>query len=192
MTYNDKYKKILDEIWGDKVELDGKTVKEEEDAVKRIKGETLKEKDDTSAFIIPIRLEGKVNENALADTGSDINTKPYQIYETLGREEMKKINRGITTINNTHEEAMGKLSNVLFQVGPQEHTKEKPDRHDPNTQDNMKQWKRCCFHKFTMSSCYGKDVAEMLSLGYEGEIDDMLRIRVQEAGSNEEIFTSMV
>ncbi|GJX87680.1 putative reverse transcriptase domain-containing protein [Tanacetum coccineum] len=117
MAYNDKYKKILDEIWKDKVELDGKIVKEDEEAVKRIKGEALKEKDDPGAFIFPIRLEGKVNENALADTGSDINTMPYQIYETLGREEMKKIDRGITMINHTQVEAMGKLSNVLCQVG---------------------------------------------------------------------------
>ncbi|GKC40229.1 DNA-directed DNA polymerase [Tanacetum coccineum] len=101
----------------DKVELDGKTVKEDEEAVKRIKGESLQEKYDPGAFIFPIRLEGKVNENALADTGSDINTMPYRIYETLGREEMKKINRGITMINHTQAEAMGKLSNVLCQVG---------------------------------------------------------------------------
>nr|GFB06925.1 hypothetical protein [Tanacetum cinerariifolium] len=64
-------------LFKDKVELDGKTVKEDEEAVRRIKGEALKEKDDPGAFIFPIRLEGKVNENALADTGSDINTMPY-------------------------------------------------------------------------------------------------------------------
>nr|GFC50663.1 hypothetical protein [Tanacetum cinerariifolium] len=93
----------------DKVELDRKTVKEEEDVVKRIKGEALKEKDDPGAFIFPIRLEGKVNENALADTGSDINTMPYRIYETLGRKEMKKIDKGITVINHTQAEAMGEL-----------------------------------------------------------------------------------
>ncbi|GJV28421.1 hypothetical protein Tco_1384869 [Tanacetum coccineum] len=96
MAYHDKYKNILDEIWKDKVELDGKIVKEEEEAVKRIKGEALKEKDDPGAFIFPIRLEGQVNENALADTGSDINTMPYRIYEQPGREEMKKI--GVTTL----------------------------------------------------------------------------------------------
>nr|GEW07604.1 hypothetical protein [Tanacetum cinerariifolium] len=101
----------------DKVELDGKTVKEEEKAVKRIKGESLKEKDDPGAFIFPIRLEGKVNEKALTNTGSDINNMPYRIYETLGREEMKKIDRGITMINHTQEEVVGKLSNVLCQVG---------------------------------------------------------------------------
>ncbi|GKD73033.1 ribonuclease H-like domain-containing protein [Tanacetum coccineum] len=117
MAYNDKYKMILDEIWKDKVELDGKTVKEDEEAVKRIKGEALKEKEDPGAFIFPIRLEGKVNENALADTGSDINTMPYRIFETIGREDMKKVDRGITMIDHTQAEAMGKLSNVLCQVG---------------------------------------------------------------------------
>ncbi|GKD58275.1 hypothetical protein Tco_1295784 [Tanacetum coccineum] len=61
----------------------------------------------------------------------------------------------------------------------------RPDHHDPNAQDNMKPWKNYCFHKFTMSFCYGKDVAEMQSL----EIDDMLRIRLREVGSDEEIFT---
>ncbi|GJX34922.1 retrovirus-related pol polyprotein from transposon TNT 1-94 [Tanacetum coccineum] len=94
-----------------------KTVKEDEEAVKRIKGEALKEKDDPGAFIFPIRLEGKINENALADTGSDINTMPYRIFKTLGREDMKKVDRGITMINHTQSEAMGKLSNVLCQVG---------------------------------------------------------------------------
>ncbi|GJX21220.1 putative reverse transcriptase domain-containing protein, partial [Tanacetum coccineum] len=117
MAYNDKYKMILDEIWKDKVELDGKTVKEDEDAVKRIKGEALKEKEDPGAFIFPIRLKGKVNKNALADTGSDINTMHYRIFEIIGREDIKKADRGITMIDHTQAEAMGKLSNVLCQVG---------------------------------------------------------------------------
>ncbi|GKD40893.1 hypothetical protein Tco_1261100 [Tanacetum coccineum] len=83
----------------DKVELDGKIIKEEEEAVKRIKGEALK--DDPEAFIFPIRLEGQVNENTLADYGSDINIMLYRIYEQLGREDMKKVDRGITMINHT-------------------------------------------------------------------------------------------
>ncbi|GJW40151.1 putative reverse transcriptase domain-containing protein [Tanacetum coccineum] len=117
MAYHDKYKKILDEVWKDKVELDGKIVKEEEEAVKRIKGKALKEKDDPRAFIFPIKLEGRVNENVLADTGSDIDTMPYRIYEQLGREDMKKVDRGIIMINHTQAEAIGILTNVLYQVG---------------------------------------------------------------------------
>ncbi|GJT61131.1 ribonuclease H-like domain-containing protein [Tanacetum coccineum] len=117
MAYHDKYKKVLDEIWKDKVESDGMIVKEEEEAINKVKGEALKEKDNPGAFIFPIRLEGKVNENALADTGSDINTMPYRIYEQLGREEIKKVDRGIIMINHTQVEAMGILTNVLCQVG---------------------------------------------------------------------------
>nr|GFB49873.1 hypothetical protein [Tanacetum cinerariifolium] len=63
----------------------------------------------------------------------------------------------------------------------------RPDHQDPNAQDNMKPWKMYCFHKFTMRFCYRKDVTEMQSL----EIDDMLRIRLREAGLDEEIFTSV-
>ncbi|GKC98324.1 hypothetical protein Tco_1168599 [Tanacetum coccineum] len=37
MAYLDKYKKVLDEIWKDKVELDGMIVKEEEDAINKVK-----------------------------------------------------------------------------------------------------------------------------------------------------------
>ncbi|GJR33270.1 hypothetical protein Tco_1109502 [Tanacetum coccineum] len=70
MAYHDKYKKVLDEIWKDKVELDGMIMKEEEEAIKKVKGETLKEKDNPRALIFPIRLEGQVNENALAETRS--------------------------------------------------------------------------------------------------------------------------
>ncbi|GJW02715.1 hypothetical protein Tco_1561571 [Tanacetum coccineum] len=81
-AYHDKYKKVLDEIWKDKVELDG---------------------------II-------VNENALADTGSDINTMPYWIYEQLGREEMKKVDIGIIMINHTQAEAM-EYSHMFFVRG---------------------------------------------------------------------------
>ncbi|GJT02695.1 ribonuclease H-like domain-containing protein [Tanacetum coccineum] len=117
MAYNDKYKKILDEVWKEKVELDGKIVKEEEEAVKRIRGEALKEKEDPRAFIFPIILEGQVNKNALADTGSYINTMPFHIYVQLGRDDMKKVERGITMINHTQAEAMGILINVLCQVG---------------------------------------------------------------------------
>ncbi|GKB27280.1 hypothetical protein Tco_0866681 [Tanacetum coccineum] len=113
MAYHDKYKKVLDEIWKDKVELDGKIVKEEEEAIKKVKGEALKEKDNPGAFIFPIRLEGHGNENALADIGLDINTMPYWIYEQLGREEIKKVDRGITMINHTQAEAMRILTNVL-------------------------------------------------------------------------------
>nr|GEZ92820.1 hypothetical protein [Tanacetum cinerariifolium] len=66
------------------------------DKYKKVLGESLKEEDDPKAFIFPIRFEGKVNKNALVDTGLDISTMPYRVYEKLGREEIKKV--GVTTL----------------------------------------------------------------------------------------------
>nr|GEX48513.1 hypothetical protein [Tanacetum cinerariifolium] len=57
MAYSDKYNKILDGICLDKMKLDGMN-KEEEEAIIKIKGEALIEKDYTGAFVIPIQLEG--------------------------------------------------------------------------------------------------------------------------------------
>ncbi|GKG14450.1 hypothetical protein Tco_0354050, partial [Tanacetum coccineum] len=42
---------------------------------------------------------------------------PYRIYEHLGREDMKNVDKGIIMINHTQAEAMGILTNVLCQVG---------------------------------------------------------------------------
>ncbi|GJZ88020.1 hypothetical protein Tco_0659802 [Tanacetum coccineum] len=60
MAYSDKYKKILDGIVMDKIKLDGEIKKEEEEVIKQVKGEALKEKEDPEAFIIPIRLKQKL------------------------------------------------------------------------------------------------------------------------------------
>nr|GEV24972.1 hypothetical protein [Tanacetum cinerariifolium] len=56
MAYLDKYKKLLDEVRKVKIELDGMAEKKEEEAVKKIKSEALKEKNDPGAFIFPIRM----------------------------------------------------------------------------------------------------------------------------------------
>ncbi|GJY77989.1 retrotransposon ORF1 [Tanacetum coccineum] len=77
----------------------------------------LKEKKDPGAFLFPIRLEDRINENALADTGSDTNTMPYKIYEQLGRDDIMKEERNITMINYTEAKVTGRLVNVLCQVG---------------------------------------------------------------------------
>nr|GEY17030.1 hypothetical protein [Tanacetum cinerariifolium] len=46
-----------------------------------------------------------------------INTEEDDVEPKLGREEMKKVDRGIAMINHTQAEAMGLLTNVLCQVG---------------------------------------------------------------------------
>ncbi|GJW35303.1 hypothetical protein Tco_0058223 [Tanacetum coccineum] len=71
---------VLNEIWKDKVELE-MIGKEEEEAINKVKGEALKEKDDPEAFIFPIRFEGKINENV--DRGSDELTYPAEAWGML-------------------------------------------------------------------------------------------------------------
>ncbi|GJW33105.1 hypothetical protein Tco_0053137 [Tanacetum coccineum] len=244
MSYHDKNKKILDEVWKDKVELDRKIVKEKEEAVKRIKGEALKEKDDPKAFIFPIRLEGHVNENELADTGSDINTMPYPIYEQLGREDMKKflildilidrdspivVGRGflrtIGGIVNTPERLFSTFDGFCHQTFRVARSDIMRNAESDSDDEEDYQIKR---NKFG-APIYGPKPAPYLNcndpderslaiqttmgtnddeagssrskrsrqhkiverMGCDGEIDDMLRIRLHEAASDEEIFTSV-
>nr|GEZ43165.1 hypothetical protein [Tanacetum cinerariifolium] len=149
---------------------------------KRITGKALKEKDDPEAFIFPIRLEGKVNENALADTGSYLNTMSYRFYETLGREEMKKVDRGIKMINHTQATAMRILTNVLCQ------DVRRTSRKDAKSRYNTR------LAQFLLRHIYSSCVVNwdvLNRMGCDGEIDDMLRIRLRKPRSNKEIFTSV-
>ncbi|GJX43865.1 hypothetical protein Tco_0260541 [Tanacetum coccineum] len=190
MAFNDKYKMILDEIWKDK------------------------EKDDPGAFIFPIRLEGKVNENALADTGFDVlriaesdsndeeeyvikrnkfgapiyGLKPAPYLNCTNPEDRASAIQAVTNPFwkiNVWKKAVSFLGSLPVPLKLQEHMIMKPDRYDPNAQDNTKQWK-----KHIYSPCVVNwDILNRM--GCDGEIDDMLRIKVREAESGKEIFTSV-
>nr|GEZ12619.1 hypothetical protein [Tanacetum cinerariifolium] len=67
----------------------------------------------------------------------------------------------------------------------------KPVHQEPNSLDNMKPWKRYCSHKFTMTFWNGRVETKMQNQGCDNEIDEMLRINLCEAGTNEKIFISV-
>nr|GEW65883.1 hypothetical protein [Tanacetum cinerariifolium] len=177
MAYHDKYKKVVDEVWKDKVELDGNTVKEEEkEAVKRIKGEALKEKDNPGTFIFLIRLKGQ-----------------------LGREDTKKADRGIMMINHTQAEAMGILINVLCQVGVITFIAKKyatlqgsePHLLHQNVTTMGTHEDEAGSSLSKCSKQYETVEEDVLNrMGCDGDIDDMLRINLREARSDKEMFTS--
>nr|GEU31185.1 copia protein [Tanacetum cinerariifolium] len=157
----------------DKVELDGKTMKQEEDEVKRIKGEALKEKDDPGAFIFPIR-----------------NTRN------------EKIDRGITMIKHTQTPGTrnGEVGSSRSKILRQQEIVE--DVLLPQVHHEFFLWEGC---SRDVKSRYNTRLAQLLprqiyssciinwiilnQMGCDGEIDDMSRIKVREAGSDEEIFT---
>ncbi|GJS42068.1 hypothetical protein Tco_0567111 [Tanacetum coccineum] len=71
LKYGDQYKKVLEAIFLDKLKLDGELELEEEDANEEMIKEykAVKEKEDPSVFVLPIRLEGRFDTHALANTG---------------------------------------------------------------------------------------------------------------------------
>nr|GEY24125.1 hypothetical protein [Tanacetum cinerariifolium] len=83
-----------------RLKLDGEIEANKEGATKEgINGyKTLREKDDPVVFVLPVRLEAKIESFYIADTGSNINLMPYQIYTKLGRKDAKPIAKKITVL----------------------------------------------------------------------------------------------
>ncbi|GJR20649.1 reverse transcriptase domain-containing protein [Tanacetum coccineum] len=119
LKYGDRYKKVLDIILLDKLKLDGELELEEEEANEEMIREykAIKEKEDPGVFVLPIRLEGRFDTHALADTGSNINIIPYRIFEELGREYVKPVSHNVSMLNHCKAEPMEMLKDVLCQVG---------------------------------------------------------------------------
>ncbi|GKB37704.1 hypothetical protein Tco_0882646 [Tanacetum coccineum] len=129
IKFIDQHKKLLDSVMLDKLNLDGEVEVDEEEATKEvIKGyKTLREKDDPGVFVLPIRLESKIDSFALADTGSNINVLPYQLYTKLGREEAKPVGKKITMLDYSKAEPMGILRDVRFYVAAVKNKQEEKD-----------------------------------------------------------------
>ncbi|GKA61666.1 hypothetical protein Tco_0761185 [Tanacetum coccineum] len=246
MAYHDKYKKILDEIWKDKVELDGKIVKEEEEAIKRIKGEALKEKDDPGAFIFPIRLEGKIGVTTLIAKflildipidcdapivvgwgflcmiGGIVNTQERLLLSFFGfchqtfRAARSNVMRNAESDNDDEEEyeiKRNKFGAPIYGPKPVQYLNcNDPTKrslaiqttmgaHDDEVGSSRSKCSRQhetveevllpqVYHEFLLWEGCNRDVKSRM--GCDGEIDAMLRIKLREAESNEEIFNSMM
>ncbi|GJW35805.1 agenet domain-containing protein [Tanacetum coccineum] len=102
-----------------KLKLDGELELEEVEANEEMIREykAIKEKEDPDVFVLPIRLEGRFDTHALADTGSNINIIPYRIFEELEREHVKPVSHNVSMLNHYKAEPMGMLKDVLCQVG---------------------------------------------------------------------------
>ncbi|GJS80655.1 hypothetical protein Tco_0730536 [Tanacetum coccineum] len=223
MAYNDKYKKMLDEVGKDKVELDGKIVKEEEEAVKRIKGEVGVTTLIAKFLILDILIDRDspivAGRGFLCMIGAIVNT-PERLFSTFDgfchqtfRAARSDFMRNAESDSDDEEEyhiKRNKFGAPIYGPKPEpyltvmihmsdhwlykqlkEHTMMRLDHHDPNAQD-MKLWKRLAQllpRHIYLPCVVNWDVLNRM--GCDGEIDDMLRIRLREAGSNEEIFTSV-
>ncbi|GKA19996.1 reverse transcriptase domain-containing protein [Tanacetum coccineum] len=103
----------------DKLKLNEEVEEDEEEAAKEVirNYKTLREKNDPRVFVLPIRIEGKYNTHALADTGSNINILPYRIYVKIRKGEAKARANKIKMLDHLKAEPIGILRDVLFQIG---------------------------------------------------------------------------
>nr|GEU38040.1 copia protein [Tanacetum cinerariifolium] len=178
------------------MKLDGKMKKEEEEAIIKVKGEELIEKEDPRTFVIPIRIEAKINLNALANTGSDINVMPYRVYKELAREEHEDWKPEYTGNYCKKEEGDGQWHAEISLIDPDgnvlwEHMTIKLDPHDPNALDNTRRWRTLA--QLLPKHIYSPCVVDWNMLNHMGcgeVIDEMLTIKLCVAGTDEEIFTS--
>ncbi|GKA46381.1 retrotransposon ORF1 [Tanacetum coccineum] len=200
MAYHDKYKKILDEVWKDKVELDGKIVKEDEEVVKRIKRGH--DRDSTNSFksgiptydvvvsnysreLLSITFDGFCHQTFRA-TRSDVirnaesDSDDEEDYQIKGITEQSL---AIETVTNPFrkisvwKKAVSFLGSLLV---PLRNINWKPDYKGSYTKEEEAtgQWQNEIRVAKSRMDC-------------DGEIGDMLRIRLREARSDEEIFTSV-
>nr|GEV64929.1 hypothetical protein [Tanacetum cinerariifolium] len=100
---SDQHKKLLDSILLDKLKLDEEIKEREEEATKEVirNYKTLREKNDPGAFVIPIRVDGKCDTHALADTGSNINVLPNGIYMQIEAGEIEVIEDKIRMLDHS-------------------------------------------------------------------------------------------
>ncbi|GKC11914.1 hypothetical protein Tco_1008696 [Tanacetum coccineum] len=122
MAYNEKYKKVLDEIWENKVELDGMIKEKEEKAIK-VKGEAFKEEDDPGAFIFPIRFEEPMGifTNVLCHVGVTTLIAKFLILDIpIDRDAPIVVGRGflytIGGIINTPERLFSTFDGIFHQT----------------------------------------------------------------------------
>ncbi|GKB39327.1 agenet domain-containing protein [Tanacetum coccineum] len=118
LKYNDKHKKLHDNVLLDKLKLDGEFELEDEIVGEQLIKEykSIKEKEDPGVFVLPIRLQGKYYFHALVDMGSNINMMPYHIYELLDRDKVKPRSDKVKMLDLSNAETMGRLLDVLCQV----------------------------------------------------------------------------
>nr|GEV97522.1 hypothetical protein [Tanacetum cinerariifolium] len=247
MIYHDKYKKILDEIWKDKVELDGKIIKEEEEAVKRIKGrEEIKKVDREITMINLTQAEAiGILTNVLCQVGVTTLIAKFVILDipidrdvpivvgqgflrTIGgivnilerlfsnfdgfchqtfRAARYDVTRNTDCDSDDEEEYQikrNKFGAPIYGPKPVPYLNCNDPAERSTHDDEAKSLRSKCsrqneiveeellpqvHHEFLLWEGCSRDAKSRI--GCDGEIDDMLRIRLREARSNKEIFTSV-
>ncbi|GJV85229.1 hypothetical protein Tco_1525127 [Tanacetum coccineum] len=195
MAYHDKYKKVLDEIQKDKVELDRMIMKEEEEAIKKVKES---DSDDEEEY--------EIKRNKFRAPIYGLKPAPY-----LNCNDPAERSLALQTVTNLFWKiSVWKKATIGGNDAEDGSSRSKCSRQFetveevllPQVHHDFLLWEGC---NNEAKSRYNTKLANLLprhvyspcvvnwdilnEMGYDGEIDDMLRIKLREAESNEEIFT---
>ncbi|GJV16371.1 hypothetical protein Tco_1361694 [Tanacetum coccineum] len=192
MAYSDKYKKLLDEICIDNMKLDGEMKKEEEEAIIKIKGEALIEKEDLGTQRGGTECEQRItmlNHSKAESMGllKDVLCQLRQVW----------ILQRVTVMMKNTRESKGTVlehrkicvwKKVVSFLGSlpvalqHEDWKLKYTGNYCKTEEGDGQWHA----EIRLTNPYGN----VYDQGCGEVIDEILTIKLFMAGTNEEIFTS--
>ncbi|GJT77018.1 putative ribonuclease H-like domain-containing protein [Tanacetum coccineum] len=74
---------------------------------------------DPGNFVLPVKVNGTIEMNALANTGANVSVLPYCLFMNLGLVDPKPYKSNLTMADNTQAKAMGEFKNVRIQIGYQ-------------------------------------------------------------------------
>ncbi|GJT14762.1 DNA-directed DNA polymerase [Tanacetum coccineum] len=112
------YRKKLNEMLMGRVRLENKD-HTEEDKVRILENGLPKKQCDPGNLVLPIRVNGTIHLDALADKGASVSGLPYTLYKNLGLGNPHPYHSNHTMANNTQAKAMGEVRNVRIQIGYQ-------------------------------------------------------------------------
>ncbi|GKB73259.1 hypothetical protein Tco_0934671, partial [Tanacetum coccineum] len=74
---------------------------------------------DPRNFVLPVKVNGTIEMNALADTGASVSVLPFCLFMNLGLGYPKPYNSNLTMVDNTQAKAVGEVENARIQIGYQ-------------------------------------------------------------------------
>nr|GEU73405.1 hypothetical protein [Tanacetum cinerariifolium] len=109
------YRKRLDEV------LMGRARLSSDDYSKEVKIRIIehglpKKMCDLGNYVLPVKVNGTIKMNALADTRESVSMLPYYLFMNLGLRDPKHYNSNLTMADNTKAKAMGEVKNVRIQI----------------------------------------------------------------------------
>ncbi|GKA30982.1 DNA-directed DNA polymerase [Tanacetum coccineum] len=112
------YRKKLNEMLMGRARLENKD-HTEEDKVRILENGLPKKQCDPGNLVLPVRVNGTIHLDALADKEASVSGLPYTLYKNLGLGNPRPYHSNLIMANNTQAKAMREVRNIRIQIGYQ-------------------------------------------------------------------------